>query len=367
MSVLRPDANPRTANSYAEAQAMSSRRLGFTVTRACPLRCRHCSVSAGPEVRNSTFTREFATRVVDQLPSLREIDVRYLDFTGGEPTLAPHFVSAVAAAGKAVGMTSGMVTAAHWATSAPQADRFITRFDGVDNWDVSTDVYHLEFVPVERVELAFRVLTDRGKVPLIRIAHHEVMTREDAELIDRVHRFAGERMAFQSIGPVGRGAELFSDVPVAVADADLGVCPTTGPLVKATGEVSPCCSSLSYATFPHPLMLGNAFTDSLAEIVTRWRVHPLLQTVRLWGFGVVLGWLREEGVDDTYRRVLRHRACELCVQLLADPELATWATEHASTLDNRVRVAYALAEMFDEHWMDEALRDEAAAVMATAR
>src|SRR3712207_8127519 len=46
---------------------------------------------------------------------------------------------------------------------------------------------------------SFRVLTERGKVPLIRIAHHEVITREDAELIDRVHHFAGERIAFQSI------------------------------------------------------------------------------------------------------------------------------------------------------------------------
>ncbi len=240
MTLLRPGANPRTADSYAEAQAMSSRRLGFTVTRACPLRCAHCSVSAGPELGATTFGADFAHRVVDQLEELWAADVRFLDFTGGEPTLAPNFVRAVSAAGKSVGMTSGMVTAAHWAVTPQQANRFVTRFCGVDNWDISTDVYHLPFVPVDRVNIAFRTLTERGKHPLVRIAHHEAMTYEDAKLIDLVRTFAGDNIAFQSVGPVGRAANIFMDVPVARERADLGACPTTGPLVKVTGEVSPC-------------------------------------------------------------------------------------------------------------------------------
>lgn len=366
MTVLRPEANPRTANSYAEAQAMSSRRLGFTVTRACPLRCAHCSVSAGPELGATTFDTHFARRVVDQLEELWEADVLFLDFTGGEPTLAPNFVRAVSTAGKSVGMTSGMVTAAHWAATPQQADRFITRFSGVDNWDISTDVYHLPFVPVDRVEVAFRTLTDRGKHPLVRIARHEAMTDEDAKLIDHVHAFAGDNIAFQSVGPVGRAADIFMDVPVTRERAGLDACPTTGPLVKVTGEVSPCCSSLSYADFSHPLMLGNAFSDRLVDIMSRWRVHPLLQTIRLWGFGVVLDWLRDEGVDDMYRRVLRHRACELCVQLLKDSELADWAMRHASTFAHRVKLAHALKTRFDEHWLDEDLRREAAELLEPA-
>lgn len=346
---------------------MSSRRLGFTVTKACPLKCAHCSASAGPELGGTTFGAAFTDRVVAQLPELRDLDVRFLDFTGGEPTLAPEFVKRVSAAGKSVGMTCGMVTAAHWARNSDQAHRFITRFDDVDNWDISTDVYHVPFVPLEQAKRAYDVLRDRGKNPLMRIAHHETMTYEDAKLIEYVYDFAGENIAFQSVGPVGRAALLFQDVPVNREQADVSACPTTGPLVKVTGEVSPCCSSLSYAGFAHPLMLGNAFTDRLVDIVSRWRVHPLLQTIRLWGFGVVLDWLQDEGVDEQYRRVLRHRSCELCVQLLQDAELADWAMQHASRFDHRVKLAHALLARFDEPWLDEELRIEAVARLENSR
>ncbi len=107
------------------------------------------------------------------------------------------------------------------------------------------------------------------------------------------------------------------------------------------------------------MVLGNANSDRQEDIVSRWRVHPLLQTIRLLGFGPILDWLRDEGVDDMYRRVLRHRSCELCVQLLKDPELADWAMQHASTLTHRVKLAYALKTRFDENWLDEDLRHEA--------
>lgn len=354
-------ATPRNAASFYHAQAVSSHRLGFSVTRACPLKCAHCSVDAGPELGSTTFGRDFAERVIAQLPGLKAAGVDFLDFTGGEPTLAAEFVRSVSAAGKACGQSSGIVTAAHWATSEARAREFIARFDAIDNWDISTDLHHLAFVPLERVELAFHALSAAGKPPLIRIAHSEPISYDEAVLIERVHRFADRRISFQPIGPVGRATSLLRAVRAPEADADLSPCPSTGPLVRTSGWVAPCCAPLSHEDHAHPLLLGNAFTEPLLTIVSRWRTHPLLQTLRLWGFKPLFEWFRH---GHAFGHVLRSRACTQCVELVRDAELCAFAMRKAGEFEHRILLASALIEYFDEHWLEDQLRAEAREMLA---
>lgn len=57
--------------------------IGFELTRACNLRCRHCASSAGSPCPNELTTHEIL-RICDQFPDLL---VHEVDFTGGEPLL----------------------------------------------------------------------------------------------------------------------------------------------------------------------------------------------------------------------------------------------------------------------------------------
>jgi radical SAM protein with 4Fe4S-binding SPASM domain len=57
--------------------------LGWELTLACNLRCRHCGSSAGA-VRPEELTTDEAIALCDQLPDLL---VQEVDFTGGEPVL----------------------------------------------------------------------------------------------------------------------------------------------------------------------------------------------------------------------------------------------------------------------------------------
>lgn len=364
LGVPTQEKGPRAARDFTEAQRLSSRRLGFSVTKACPLRCGHCSVSALPQLSNTTFRADFGMAVAQQLPALRSAGIEFIDFTGGEPTLATQFVCAVSAAARDVGISTGIVSAAHWAKTEATARRFVeVLFKDIDNWDISTDIYHLEFVPLSFVERAFGVLTDAGRTPVIRIAYHEPMTYDDALLIDRVQLFAGNRIAFQPVGPVGRATEIFQYVPVQNDSWDRAPCPTTGPLVQAGGRVSPCCAPLSHEDSEHPLLLGNAFREPLVDILHRWRVHPLLQTIRLWGFAPIFEWL-EDARPTSYRHILRHRACHQCIELVRDGDLLAVAMERANTMRHRVKVAFALIEYFGEHWLDAELQEEARRLLA---
>jgi hypothetical protein len=232
----------------------------------------------------------------------------------------------------------------------------LRRFPDIDHWDISTDIYHLPFVPIEQVRCAFYALSAIGKPPMIRVAHHEPITYPEAFLIDAVHKFAGRRMSFQPIGPVGRAAAIVQAQLATIANFDRSPCPTTGPLVQSSGVVAPCCAPLSHEEYDHPLRIGDAFKESLVDIVRKWRLNPLLQTIRLWGFDPIVEWLRG---DDAFTQILRNRQCDTCVALARDGRLMTRAAGFANRLENRIRVAQSLKVYFDESWMEESLVAEA--------
>ncbi|QPH54660.1 radical SAM protein [Pontivivens ytuae] len=349
---------PRHVKSFREALALSSRRLGFSVTQGCPLKCGHCSVGASPELHANRYGRSFGQEVVRQMPAIADTGIWSIDFTGGEPTLLMGFVGDVSAAAAEFDISCGIVTAAHWARTREQARRTLRCLRNIDHWDISTDVYHTDFVRLDAVERAYEMLKDEGKSVIIRIAYHEPMTRDDAVLIDAVMAFAGRDVSFQPIGPVGRGSDITQS---SIADAesyDRGPCPTTGPLIQWDGRVAPCCAPASHEMHDHALWLGSAHCSPIADIVRRWRIDPLLQTIRVWGFEIVRNWFAEAGVEGAH--ILRSRTCDTCVEMLRDPTLLAIAVERAGTLSHRVRLAYALLEEFDEPWLDELLRREAA-------
>lgn len=352
---------PRDVTSELAGRALASRRLGFSVTQACPLRCAHCSVSASPDLKSTTFPDSFTNQAVDEMPALAGIGITCIDFTGGEPTLAADFVGRVSEAAACHGVSAGIVTAAHWATTDALGRRFLQRFPHVNHWDISTDIYHLPFVPVDRIRRAFDLLAESGRMPMLRIAHHEPLSYEEAVLIDRVHRFAGTRMSFQPIGPVGRAEGLVTAMPATLSTHDRSPCPTTGPLVQPSGGVSPCCAPLSHESNEHPLRQGHAFPGRLVDAVMRWRRDPLLQTIRLWGFEPVVEWLREV---PRLQAALRGRACDTCVAMARQGDLLTHAARRAGRLEHRILVAQALKTWFDEPWMEQALLEEAREYMA---
>ena len=79
--------------------------LGWELTLACNLRCRHCASSAG-DVRPNELTLDEALAICDQLPPLLVLEVV---FTGGEPLIHPHW-QRIAERLNDLGIRAGMVT-----------------------------------------------------------------------------------------------------------------------------------------------------------------------------------------------------------------------------------------------------------------
>jgi hypothetical protein len=291
------------------------------------------------------------------MPDIAKAGIVSIDFTGGEPTLLMTFLERVTRAASQFGITCGIVTAAHWANTERQANQVARQLGEIDHWDISTDTYHTEFVPLSAVERAYTLLRSAGKSVIIRIAHHEPITYEDAVLIDRVMRFADRNVSFQPIGPVGRGGDLTESSAADSASFDKSPCPTTGPLIQWNGRVAPCCAPASHEAQDHALWIGSTQFESIVDLIGRWRTDALLQTMRLWGFGPLREWFAQAGVSDSH--ALTTRTCDTCVKVLRDPRLMEIAVDRANELDHRIRVAHALLTEFDEPWLDDQLRCEA--------
>ena len=79
--------------------------IGWELTLACNLRCRHCASSAG-ESRPNELTLAESLAICDQFPALL---VQEVIFTGGEPLICPHW-EAIAVRLRDSGIKTGVVT-----------------------------------------------------------------------------------------------------------------------------------------------------------------------------------------------------------------------------------------------------------------
>ena len=109
----------------------------FYVTYRCNSRCSYCNVWQNPAFKNvPELSAEDACLLVKQC---REHGVRYIDFTGGEPTLYPHLAEVIEYAKKLgikTEVTSNCIASASkrkMLEVAFAADKFNTSLDTLDS------------------------------------------------------------------------------------------------------------------------------------------------------------------------------------------------------------------------------------------
>lgn len=350
--------NIREKKTFTEGVKLSSQRLGFSVTKACPLRCGHCSVSADPNLKHTTFPVSFTDKILNELSDISKAGIHYIDFTGGEPLLAKDFVSRISKRAKDFKIKTGVVTAAHWATTKESAKRTLESFCDIDEWDISTDLYHLEFVSINNIINAYDTLKNNfNKQPIIRVAYHVPFTKEDCELIIELDKLFGKNIGFQPIGPVGRAHEFVSALQSTLDDYDKSPCPSTGLLIQPFGTAVSCCAPLSHEDYDHPLRLGNAFTEPMVDLINNWRTNALLQTIRMWGFEPIIKWLKNSGYP--VEMILKDQACQTCVSLIQSKEACQIAFKKANEFKHKLSLAISLKEHFNENYFEDEIKEEA--------
>jgi pyruvate-formate lyase-activating enzyme len=348
---LRPPSDLRlTLEELARFQSAATRHVGFSLTLACPLHCRHCIADAGP-APNAEAPMEYARFWADQLCELRSCGVELVSFTGGEALLARQQLKVLSRAAHVAGLRSGLVTSAYWARSRDAAAAVIDSLPDIDTWDFSVDEYHQEFVPLENVRTAYEVARERGRSVALRASHRVPLTPGDEAILDAISAFADEgTVAFQRVRSLGRGTQLGIEVQRTAEHAYVKPCMTQGFIIRHDGSIAPCCCSMAESR-EHPFQFGNACVRRLVDIRSDFLSSPLLQLMRTVGFGEVLRWVREAGLDGELPAALPEDVCDLCPILFTNPSISDELARRAALDSNRLRIAVLAERLLGEREM----------------
>ena len=127
--------------------------LHLLLTSKCNARCRHCFLNAAPD-RGEVFSEALAQKVVDEASEVATIDHFFIE--GGEPFLYPELMSFVISSATERGFWVGALTNGFWAFSESKAREVLRPLvgAGLKSLSISTDAWHEEFVPLDRVKMA---------------------------------------------------------------------------------------------------------------------------------------------------------------------------------------------------------------------
>lgn len=252
------------------------------VTARCPLHCAHCSSDStvsGPEP-DAAALRRFVGSFAPAPPDV-------LLLTGGEPLLRPETVASLAAAARAAGTRTALLTGAFFAREDRVPERIMAAIRALDHFSVSIDAFHEREVPRAEVFRLLRRVLDTG----VHASIHAVgRTADDPYLADLVAdvdaTFGGTvPMLVNTVRPVGRAAGWSTAQPPAPGNA-ARPCPMAAwPVVTQDGTVTACCNQAVVDRRPVPahLALGHIAHDDWAAIRDRVLTSPVLRTLRVAG------------------------------------------------------------------------------------
>ncbi|HSL59926.1 MAG TPA: radical SAM protein [Acidimicrobiales bacterium] len=294
------------------------RELGVLLTRFCPAACDHCGSSSSPDVRG-WIDPALAGRLLAEAAG---VGVGSVILSGGEPLA--RFDHALDVIDRAVtaGLAVRVCTNGGWARDPDRARRRTAQLaeHGVETLMLSTDRWHLPFVPLEAVVHAARAGAEAGMRVQIAIPAAEGDFAA-LRLLTTLRAATPAHVYTHPVHPVGRG-EALPDRVLGRTLPDLGGCHLVGHVeVDHDGTVSICPTSAEFGA-ASPLVLGDATSDHMGELIDRFRRTPWFAVIALWGpLGAHLAAGGRTDLSDRSAAVTRH-PCHLCREVNTDDQVA---------------------------------------------
>jgi hypothetical protein len=288
--------------------------MALMVTRRCNMKCGHCSVESGPDVRGEPTEQELLERVRQAAAG----DVRSINITGGEPMLRPRTVLRLIRAARRAGVATSLTTNGSWGRTTARAARGVgaLRRAGLTSLAVSVDRYHDEFQGPEPAALIARAAEGVGLPVRISL----VMPATDDGLDRLVAPFEGlrhTRLRFYGLQAVGRARGLPGEAMSGATDGFCSACSV--PSVTDDGRLIACNGPAYFAPAGSPLVVGSLREAPLPALLARHRQDPILDTIRTFG----PNRLREElaqlpGFESFPFRKRYLGICDLCLHVTSD-------------------------------------------------
>lgn len=331
--------------------------LTISFTNRCPLKCEHCFVDALSSGGVDMDTK-MVSNIASQLKDLQGT-ITHIGLTGGEPFLRPKEIKIISEAANSMGASVGVVSSGYWARSKLEAERIIEANENIHHYNLSTDLYHLKFVPLTNIKNAYEAAKKNCKEVIVRFTEGCGDSEKEKLLMEEIRKFAGKDIHVQSINPLGRAAHLHEEFHFARKKSPIP-CLSSGPIICEDGVVLPCCNGLVAAKTVHPLILGNVAIDSLSTIYRKTSTNTILHFLRLWGSYGLYELLRKSSLSNLLpKKHLYYNPCHTCVKLFSMPQIDEYLADLSMDFELRLKVASGLMYYLKEPiFIEELFKDE---------
>lgn len=332
------------------------RNIGLLMTYKCQVTCPHCIIEAGPH-RKEEMSIGDASNWIEQISNYRDGYIKVLALTGGEPFYNLENLSEISQFAAARGLFVSVVTNAFWANTKNQAVKTLKHLNAIKMLSISTDVYHQESIPFERVENAIAaareidipftvaVCTENEGDPayqrilctLERIVEKDVIQTAITFVAGRAFRKT-DRLQYQ----------MSKNPPISACGAG------SSPIIFPDGRVVACVGPIVDLRTPHPLLLGSLRKNCLKEILDGAESNSILHTIRIWGPKKIISLIENAGLDkhlpDEY---VKDSICNACYCLMSNEEIVNFLNQLADDVEFTRKVAYARIYYLKETTMAE--------------
>ncbi|SFM76098.1 radical SAM protein [Rugamonas rubra] len=304
---------------YERPQAL----LNIYLTNRCNLRCRHCGTNSGP---GETSFLALDAAALDKLrQAIAVAGLQGIHVSGGEPFLRRRDLRALAALARDCGVLLAINSNGFWGTAPAAAERLLESMPGITELLLSTDLYHAEFLAVDKLIVAAQAGLARGLLVSVVTttpgARPSAFTRQldaglaAAGIAQRVRRLC------QELGPTARAEPLREHVQFMSAQLPPGACRQLHrPTLLENGTVLACCNTTIAAKCAgSPLIMGQLDEPSLAGVLARGRARPLLQALRVLGPALLVPALPPAQRAQLAGLYPKDDICALCSDIMANP------------------------------------------------
>ena len=244
-----------------------------------------------------------------------------IHFAGGEPFLYFEQMLEVCRHAQGCGFVHSLVTNGFWARKPQRASEMFERLKrlGLCRVELSTDVFHQEFLPMWIVSNAIKVLKAVGIPITLRVVttrRHSVdtvlrqLTPDDLDDIEIVG---------SPVVPVGRATYAVPKDEFYLSPSGAhGSCDTLLNLtVRSDGNVYPCCAGSE----ENPsLSLGNIVNFPIDTLVRNAEINLMIRRLIHAGPSSFFALLSAEGLAHKIRSEYTN-ICHACTELFADEEV----------------------------------------------
>jgi MoaA/NifB/PqqE/SkfB family radical SAM enzyme len=303
--------------------------LVLETTHFCNARCNHCYTSCGPDRSAERMPLERLKRVVSEAAALPNLAKR-CHVGGGEATIFWGEMLEILRHAKNNGFSNSIVTNGWWGKSSTIAHQKLSELKhaGVENIELSVDAMHQEFLPSKPVSYVIKAAKEYDVRVSLRVCTTK-SKRADAVL----SQLSGEdqggvNVAMSRVSPIGRAKEaipsddIFFDEEIPLGSCNAFLNLTVGP----NGDIFPCCAGSEICA---SLKLGNAFEQSLSEVMTALRGNVFVRTLVHAGPAYFAMMLNKAGLND--RLPSRYsNICQLCTEICSDAVLSAAVQQELS-------------------------------------